>query len=67
MARQWRMPDHPGQELVPRVFHIPANSTTFGDYYNEVQELLKAMAGMDELLPGTFFGPSSRNVFNVGI
>ena len=38
--------------MPPRIFHIMQNSPTFGDYYDEVQELLKLMAGMDELLQG---------------
>ena len=40
------------EELPPRVFHIQPNSGTFGEYYDEVQELLKSMAGMDEFLQG---------------
>ncbi len=52
LARQWRKPNKPCEELSPRVFRISSDSSTFGNYYDEVQELLKSMAGMDELLPG---------------
>ena len=51
-AKQWRKPAKQGEELPPRVFHITPGSHTFGKYYDEVQELLKAMAGLDELLQG---------------
>lgn len=47
-------PNGPGQELSPRVFHIASDSTTFSEYYDEVQEWLKLMAGMDQLLPGPY-------------
>lgn len=53
LARQWRKPDEPGCELSPKVFHISSTSSTFSQYYDEIQELLKSMAGMDQLLPGT--------------
>jgi len=53
LARQWRKPDEPGQELSPRVFRISSTSTTFSQYYDEIQEQLKSIAGMDQLLPGT--------------
>ena len=54
MAQQWRDPAKRGGELNPRVFHIPSESKIFGNYYDEVQDSLKAMAGMDELLPGSY-------------
>lgn len=41
-----------GEELPPKVYTIPKASTVFKTYYDEVQELLKSFAGMDELLPG---------------
>ena len=53
-AKQWRKPVNQGEELPPKVFHIRPNSPTFGEYYDGVQELLKAMAGMDELLQGMY-------------
>ena len=49
-AKQWRKPENRSEELPPRVFHIQPNSGIFGEYYDEVQELLKSMAGMDEFL-----------------
>ena len=51
-AKQWRKPENRSEELPPRVFHIQANSGIFSEYYDEVQELLKSMAGMDEFLQG---------------
>ena len=53
LARQWRKPDEPCQEVSPRVFQISSTSTIFSEYYDKVQERLKSMAGMAELLPGT--------------
>ena len=53
LGTQWRKPDEPGQELPPREFKISSTSKTFSQYYDEVQERLKSMAGMDELLSGT--------------
>ena len=53
LARQWRKPDEAGREVPPRVFQISNTSTTFSQYYDEVQEWLKSMAGMDQMLPGT--------------
>ena len=44
-------PDSPGQELSPRVFQMET-CTTFSKYYDEVQDCLRLMAGMDQLLPG---------------
>ena len=55
LARQWRKPDEPGREISPRVFRISSSSSTFSQYYDEIQELLKSMAGMDQLLPGTYY------------
>ena len=53
-ANQWRKPDIQEEDLYlpPREFHILSSSPTFEGYYDEVQDLLKAMAGMDELLQG---------------
>ena len=53
LARQWRKPDKPGRELSPNVFSISSTSTTFSEYYDEIQELLKSMARMDQLLLDT--------------
>ena len=53
LAQQWRAADEPGQEVPTRVFYISPNSVTFNPYYNGVQDAMKAMAGMDDLLEGT--------------
>ena len=53
-AKQWRKPVKRGEELQPKIFHIVPNSPTFGKYYDEVQESLSSMAGLDELLQGCY-------------
>ncbi len=50
-ANQWRKA-RKNEELHPRVFTISSDSTIFQNYYDEVQELLQSLAGMDELIPG---------------
>lgn len=51
-GKQWKKPANEGEEVPRRVFHILRSSPTFETYYDEVQESLKSMAGMDELLQG---------------
>ncbi len=53
LARQWRKPDVTGEEIMPREFHLCQDSATFRNYYDDVQQQLKSMAGMDEFLAGT--------------
>ena len=53
LQKQWKPVQHMGETLPPRVFTVPRNSATFGNYYDEIQEILKCIAGMDELLQGS--------------
>ena len=46
-------------------FHIKNNSPTFGGYYDEIQETLREMSGMDELLQGNQLSESA--LLSVGI
>ena len=48
-----------------KVFHIKNNSPTFGGYYDEIQEILREMSGMDELLQGNQLSESA--FLSVGI
>ena len=52
LAKQWRAADGPELEVPSRVFYVSPTSVTFNQYYNGVQDAMKAMAGMDELLEG---------------
>ena len=58
LAKQWRSAENPGQSISARCFHVPHTSATFNAYYNGVQDSLKAIAGMDELLEGAQMHPS---------
>ena len=49
MAQQWKKPQ---EDIKPRVFSIADTSTEFKDYYDKIQEFIKAVAGYDEILPG---------------
>ena len=37
-----------------RVFRIHRDSTSFGEYYDHIQEGLRTLAGMDELMAGKY-------------
>lgn len=41
-----------GKDMKPRVFSIADASADFKDYYDNIQEFIKAVAGYDEMLPG---------------
>ena len=49
MAKRWKKPQ---EDMKPRIFSIPDTSTEFEDYYDNIQEFIKAAAGYDEMLPG---------------
>jgi len=49
MAKQCKRPQ---EDMKPRMFSIPDTSTEFKDYYDNIQEFIKAAAGYDEMLPG---------------
>ena len=51
-VNQWRRPTGQDKEVEPKMFKLPKNSTTFKDYYNNVQGSLKGLAGMDDFLTG---------------
>ena len=54
LQKQWRKRGEEDRMLDWHIFNIPHRSTTFNSYYDEVQALLKSMAGMDEFLQGWF-------------
>ena len=60
LAMQWRKPSSPHHQLSPVVYHA-ATSSTFSTYYDEVQDWLQSLAGMDELLTGTVYSNSHKN------
>ena len=49
MAKQWKKPQ---EGIKPRVFLIADTSTEFKDYYDNIKEFIKVVAGYDEMLPG---------------
>lgn len=53
-SKQWKEPSSEEKYIQPRIFHIMASSPTFGNYYDEVQDLLKSLAGFDEFLQGIY-------------
>ena len=54
LADQWK-PCISARTTVPvRVFRIPSGSTSFGEYYDHIQEGLRTLAGMDELMAGKY-------------
>lgn len=54
MAQQWQKLQL-GQELSKeKKFEIPTKCEAFQKYFDEVQEDLQSIAGMDELLSGTY-------------
>ena len=42
-------------EVSPRIFRLSSNSSTFSDFYDKVQDDLKSISGMDELLAGKHY------------
>ena len=52
LAKQWRK-SQAQTELPPRIFTLSTGYHTFQDYYDKVQEQLKLLSGMDELLAGS--------------
>ena len=53
-AKHWRQPCGESKEIEPRVFLIKERSPAFGSYYDEIQDMLKAMAGLDDFLQGIY-------------
>ena len=53
-ARQWQRPDFPGKSVLTRQFQIPDESSAFAQYYDDIQENLRLLAGMDEFLAGIY-------------
>ena len=47
-------PSGQGTEIAPKVFKIAEDSTVFQEYYDELQDLMKSIAGMDEFLKGQY-------------
>ena len=52
LAKQWKLPEAPGKPVPTKDFYIPEESVSFSEYYDDIQEKLKSLAGMDELLAG---------------
>ena len=52
LANHWRAAGGPGQVVPARAIYVSPNLVTFNAYYNGVQDSMKALAGMDELLEG---------------
>lgn len=48
MAKQWK---EPKEDIKPRVFSIE-DSSEFKEYYDNIQEFIKVLAGYDVMLPG---------------
>ncbi len=48
-----------------KMFTIPRDSTAFGEYYDHIQDGLKTLAGMDELMAGKYT-TSVVNIVGVG-
>ena len=53
LAKQRRR-SRPCTELQPRVFSLNSQSSTFEEYYDNIQGHLQLLSGMDELLAGSF-------------
>ena len=51
LAHQWRHAQA-DTEVSPRIFRLSSKSSTFSDFYDKVQDDLKSISGMDELLAG---------------
>ncbi len=52
LAKQWKLPASPGKPVPTKEFYIPRDSASFSEYYDDIQENLKSLAGMDDLLAG---------------
>ncbi len=52
LATQWRRAKELGQELEQRVFYLPTGTSTFKQYYDETQQSLKTLSGMDPFVEG---------------
>ena len=52
LAKQWRVAVGRGRDVEHRVFRIPADEESFGNYYDETNRMLKCVAGLDPLLEG---------------
>ena len=65
LSNQWKKTRKNGEELLRRVFTIPSDSTIFQQYYDEVQELLQLLAGMDELISGITLGLYLTTLYSV--
>jgi hypothetical protein len=50
LASQWRKADDSNKG---RKFIVVSTTTTFGNYYDETQDILKTVSGMDPLLEGS--------------
>ena len=53
LASQWRKADDSNKGVEARKFIEVSATTTFGNYYDETQDILKAVSGMDPLLEGS--------------
>ena len=54
LAKQWRKPEPLRKpELEPRKFNLLKTSIAFKKFYDEVQDKLEMLYGMDELLAGS--------------
>ena len=52
LADQWKSCPSTQTSLPVKIFRIARDSTAFGEYYDHVQEGLRTLAGMDELMAG---------------
>lgn len=52
-AKQWRKPEPRKPELKPQEFLLSKNSNGFKKFYDEIQDNLEMLSGMDELLAGS--------------
>ena len=53
LASQWRKADESTKVVEARKFIVVSTTTTFGSYYDETQDILKTVSGMDPLLEGS--------------
>ena len=51
-VKQWKRPTGQDKEAEIKIFKLPEKSTIFKEYYNDIQESLKSLAGMDDFLSG---------------
>ena len=52
LARQYSRPQQKGASLPNRVFQLKPPYEGFHEYYDEVQDYLEKIAGMDEMISG---------------